>query len=174
MSEQRVTITYTAPQPFLSTETWKQVHAALLSQLPLRNLHWKSSTRPTIRTIQELNTSFVPADTVRDEHHTSQVPQTLLERPLLDAYVVMCEVSPQLVRFVVKTQLCQDTETYKNTVKKQIKDWHTSVVQRKNQEWLIIHIVRPEAKSTGPRMFQVKASVLDKIKADFNIDKRDR
>jgi trafficking protein particle complex subunit 10 len=68
----------------------------------------------------------------------------------------------------------QDTETYKNTVKKQIKDWHTPVSQRKNQEWLIVHIVRPDAKATGARLFQVKSSVLDKIKADFNVDKKDR
>lgn len=92
MSDQRATITYTATASFLSTDHWKQVHAALLCQLPLRNLHWKSSTRPTIRTIQELNVNFVPAEAVRDEH-TSQIPQSLLERPLLNAYVVICEVS---------------------------------------------------------------------------------
>ncbi|PSR94078.1 hypothetical protein PHLCEN_2v4506 [Hermanssonia centrifuga] len=157
MSGQRATITYTAPAAFLTTDHWKQVHAALLSQLPLRNLHWKSVSRPAIRTIQELPLNFVAADTVRDEH-TSQIPQTLLERPLLSAYIVVCE----------------DTETYKNTVRKQIKDWHTSTTQRKHQEWLIIHIVRPDTKSAGARIFQMKASVLDKIKADFNTDKRDR
>lgn len=59
-------------------------------------------------------------------------------------------------------------------MKKQIKDWHTSVVQRKNQEWLIIHVVRPDSKTASQRMFQIKTSVLDKIKADFNQDKRDR
>lgn len=41
-------------------------------------------------------------------------------------------------------------------------------------EWLIIHIVRPDAIATSGRMFQMKASVLDKIKADFNVEKRDR
>ncbi|KAI0341805.1 hypothetical protein BDW22DRAFT_1377071 [Trametopsis cervina] len=157
MSTHRVTITYSAPQPFLSTDHWKQVYAALLCQLPLRNLHWKPSTRPTIRTIQELQVDVVAADAKRDEH-TYQVPQTLLEKPLLNAYIVICE----------------DTETYRNTVKKQIKDWHSSVTQRKNQEWLIIHIVRPDAKSTGARIFQMKTSVLDKIRADFNVDKKDR
>lgn len=91
MAPNRVTITYTAPPTFLSTDHWKQVHAALLSQLPLRNLHWKSASRPSIHTIQELPVNLVPADTVRDEH-TSQVPQTLLERPLLNAYIVVCEV----------------------------------------------------------------------------------
>ena len=59
-------------------------------------------------------------------------------------------------------------------MKKQIKDWHTSVVQRKNQEWLIVHIVRPDNKAAANRIFQIKTSVLDKIKADFNVEKRDR
>lgn len=59
-------------------------------------------------------------------------------------------------------------------MKKQIKDWHTSVTQKKNQEWLIIHIVRPDSVSNTARLFQMKASVLDKIRADFNLDKRDR
>ena len=68
----------------------------------------------------------------------------------------------------------KDTETYKNPVKKQIKDWHTSASQRKNQEWLIIHVVRPDSKAATNSIFQVKASVLDKIRADFNLDKRDR
>lgn len=89
---QRVTITYTAPSSFLSTDHWKQVHAALQSQLPLRNLHWKSASRPTLRTIQQLGVNLVAVDALRDEH-TSQVPQTILEKPLLNAYIVVCEVS---------------------------------------------------------------------------------
>ncbi|CAL1704950.1 unnamed protein product [Somion occarium] len=157
MTAQRVTITYSAPPAFLATDHWKQVYAALLSQLPLRNLHWKSATRPNIRTIQELDVNLVSAEAKQTEH-TSQIPQTVLEKPLLSAYIVVCD----------------DTETYRNTVKKQIKEWHSTVTQRKNMEWLIIHIVRPDAIATSGRMFQMKASVLDKIKADFNVEKRDR
>ena len=59
-------------------------------------------------------------------------------------------------------------------MKKQIRDWHSGAIQRKNQEWLIIHVVPPDSKAAGGRLFQVKASVLDKIKADFNVDKKDR
>ncbi|GBE82036.1 hypothetical protein SCP_0404120 [Sparassis crispa] len=156
-ASQRVLVTYAAPAVFLSTDHWKQLYAALLSQLPLRNIHWKSPSRPTIRTIQELDVKFVASESFRDEP-SSQVPQTLLEKPLLNLYIVACE----------------DNETYKNSVKRQIRDWHASVSQRKNQEWLIIHIVRPEGKATQGRMFQMKASVLDRIRADFNADKRDR
>ncbi|KAH7915010.1 trafficking protein particle complex subunit 10 [Hygrophoropsis aurantiaca] len=157
MSNQHVLVTYASPPPFQNSEGWKQVLAALRSQLPLRNIHWKSTSRPNIRTIQELDIALVALDSFRDEH-TSQIPVTLLEKPLLNLYIVTCE----------------DNDTYRTTVKKQIKDWHSSVTQRKNQEWLLIHVVRPDTRTPDRKFFNMKGSVLDKIKADFNVDKRDR
>ena len=59
-------------------------------------------------------------------------------------------------------------------MKRQIKDWHNTAVQRKNQEWLIVHVVRPDQSVAQGRLFQMKTSVLDKVKADFNVDKKDR
>ncbi|KAI6132070.1 trafficking protein particle complex subunit 10 [Pisolithus croceorrhizus] len=144
MASQRVLVTYVAAQSFQSSDSWTHFLAALPS-------------RPNLRTVQELDVSLVPLDSLRDEH-TSQVPVTLLEKPLLNLYVLSCE----------------DVETYKTIVKKQIKDWHASVNQRKNQEWLIIHVARPDSKNVDRKFFSMKGSVLDKIKADFNTDKRDR
>jgi hypothetical protein len=61
------------------------------------------------------------------------------------------------------------------TVKKQIKDWHNAVSSRKNQEWLILHLVKGETPAqSGGKLFQLKGSVLDKLRTDFNQDKRDR
>jgi hypothetical protein len=91
MSTQRVIVTYSVPQPFLSSDQWTQLHGALSAQLPLRNIHWKPQTRPSIRTIQELEVQLVPLNSVRDEN-TSQVPYSLIEKPLLNLYVVTCEV----------------------------------------------------------------------------------
>lgn len=89
---QRVLVSYSGTQAFLSG-TWPQIHAALVAQqLPLRNIHWKSPSRPSIRTIQELDISLIPLESVRDEH-TSQIPATLLEKPFLNMYVVTCEVA---------------------------------------------------------------------------------
>lgn len=157
MSNQNVLVTYSAPISFLASESWRQVLTALQSQLPLRSIHWKSASRPNLKTIQELELTLVPLDSLRDEH-TSQVPVTLLEKPLLNLYVVTCE----------------DNDSYKTNVKKQIKDWHSTISQRKNQEWIIVHVVRSDIKTTDRKFFNMKSSVLDKIKADFNIDKRDR
>jgi trafficking protein particle complex subunit 10 len=91
MSKQNVLVTYAAPKSFQLSDNWKQVQSALRSQLPLRNIHWKSASRPSIRTIQELDIDLVPLDTIRGEN-TSQIPVTLLEKPLLNIYIVTCEV----------------------------------------------------------------------------------
>ncbi|KAF8911173.1 trafficking protein particle complex subunit 10 [Gymnopilus junonius] len=158
-SSQRALISFTAPPLFLASPNWNKVHAALLAQLPLRNIHWKAASRGSVKTIQELDVSLVPFEALRDEH--TQVPVTLLEKPLLHIYIVHCEDS--------------DQETYRTTLKKLIKDWHTSVTSRKNQEWLILQIIRPDpARQAGGNFFQIKGSVLDKLKTDFNSDKRDR
>ncbi|KAF9246256.1 trafficking protein particle complex subunit 10 [Melanogaster broomeanus] len=157
MSNQHILATFAASPSFQPPDGYKQVIAALRSQLPLRSIHWKSASRRSIRTIQELEVTLVALDSLRGEH-TSQVPMTLLEKPLLNLFVVVCE----------------DNETYRTTVKKQIKDWLTSVMSRKNQEWLIVHVVRPDTKIVDRKFFNMKGSVLDKIKADFNVEKRDR
>ncbi|KAJ7470648.1 trafficking protein particle complex subunit 10 [Mycena latifolia] len=156
---QRVLVSYSGAQAFLSSGSWDQIHTALLAQLPLRNIHWKSPSRPSIRTIQELDISLVPLESLRDEH-TSQIPATLLEKPFLNIYIVTCEDT--------------DLETYKTTIKRQVKDWHSIVTSRKNQEWLILHVVRRDARTPSGNFFQLKGSVLDKLKADFNTDRRDR
>lgn len=91
MPNQNVLVTYAAPQSFQLSDNWKQVESALRSQLPLRNIHWKSASRPSIRTIQELDVDLVPLETIRGEN-TSQIPVTLLEKPLLNIYIVTCEV----------------------------------------------------------------------------------
>ncbi|KAJ6455695.1 trafficking protein particle complex subunit 10 [Mycena sanguinolenta] len=156
---QRVLVSYSGAQAFLSSGSWDQIHTALLAQLPLRNIHWKSPSRPSIRTIQELDISLVPLESLRDEH-TSQIPATLLEKPFLNMYIVTCEDN--------------DLETYKNSIKRQVKDWHSVVNSRKNQEWLILHVVRPDSRTQSGNFFQLKGSVLDKLKGDFNTDRRDR
>lgn len=101
MSAQNVLVTCSAPQSFQSTGNWGQVQSALRSQLPLRNIHWKSASRPSIRTIQELDVTLVPLDSIRGES-TSQIPVTLLEKPLLNIYIVTCEVrtfTPSLAEY---------------------------------------------------------------------------
>ncbi|KAF5391403.1 hypothetical protein D9757_001971 [Collybiopsis confluens] len=157
--QKSIIVSYSAAQSFLSSASWAQILQTLYSQLPLRNIHWKSSSRTSVRTIHQLDVSLVNLDSIRDEL-TSQIPATLLERPLLNIYIVTCEN--------------HDLEAYRATVKKQIKEWHATVSARKNQEWLILHVVRADARTQSGAFFTLKGSVLDKVRADFNTDKRER
>jgi hypothetical protein len=173
---QRVLVSYSGAQAFLSSGSWDQIHTALLAQLPLRNIHWKSPSR-SIRTIQELDISLVPLESLRDEH-TSQIPATLLEKPFLNMYIVTCEVAganmccPKRASDISTQD--SDLETYKTSIKRQVKEWHSVVTARKNQEWLILHIIRPDSRTQSGNFFQLKGSVLDKLRGDFNTDRRDR
>ena len=87
---QRVLVSYAAPPSFVATPNWTKVYASILGQLPLRNLHWKTSVKGSVKTVQELEVALVSFDTLREEH--TQVPVTLLEKPLLHVYIVYCEV----------------------------------------------------------------------------------
>ena len=89
-SGQQARVSIMGPPTFLASPNWTKVHSALTAQFPLRNIHWKSPGRGSLRTIQELDVALVPFDTLRDEH--SQVPTTVLEKPLLHVYIVHCEV----------------------------------------------------------------------------------
>ncbi|EIN07448.1 hypothetical protein PUNSTDRAFT_144927 [Punctularia strigosozonata HHB-11173 SS5] len=155
-TQQRALVTYSASGSFLESEQWKQLRASLLSQLPLRNLHWRSAHRP-LHTIQELPIELVALDSVRYEA-VSQVPLTVLEKPLVNIYITTCE----------------DAETYRLSVKRHMKDWHNTVTQRRNQEWLILHLVGQDVRASRAGFLQMRSTVLDKIKADFNVDRRDR
>ncbi|KAG8906639.1 hypothetical protein FRB99_006427 [Tulasnella sp. 403] len=156
MTDSRVKATYSGPSLFLASGQWLHVFSSLKERFPLRNLHWKSTSRPSIRTVQELGVELVSFDALRDEP-SSQVPATVLERPLLNIYFVSCD----------------DADMYKNAIRKQIRDWHALVTQRRNQEWLIVLVVRPDAQAQTNRLFQ-RGTILDKIRADFNVAKRDR
>jgi hypothetical protein len=90
-ANQPVIISYAAPPTFLASPNWNKVFSTILSLLPFRNLHWKPASRPSIRTIQELNASFVPFESLPDDP-TSQIPGTLLEKPLLHVFILHCEV----------------------------------------------------------------------------------
>lgn len=85
-------MTYAAsPNLHSQGDLWDQLRSAIISQLPLRNLHWKSASRAAIRTVQELPINLVPFESVPGEH-ASQIPGNWLDRPLLNFYVVTCDV----------------------------------------------------------------------------------
>jgi hypothetical protein len=83
-----VTITYTShPAP---SQPINQAIKSLKDQLPLRNLHWKPTTRTSLRTIQELNVELVELGDVPTGGRSAL--GSVLEQPLVNLCVVVCEV----------------------------------------------------------------------------------
>lgn len=66
----------------------------------------------------------------------------------------------------------QDNEVYRATLRTQIREWLDSITAKRHQEWLIVHVT--SGRGSGGKFYQRKGTIVDKIKADFNVGKRDR
>ncbi|KMU75010.1 transmembrane protein 1 [Coccidioides immitis RMSCC 3703] len=166
-----VTVEYTDP-----SNLFPLVEPLLLEVRQLRNLHWKSPTRP-LRSIGCLQIDFVAAQTPEERkrlsdgtsgaatHRRHQIPG-LRRTPYLKIYLLRCD----------------DNETYKATSRKLVREWVKAKGSGSQDnhdacEWLVIHVVEangsraevpekpgPMAKWPG----RSSTSVLEKLKADFN------
>lgn len=93
---QAVVSTYSASPSFLSSPDWASIRTAVRSHLPLRNLHWKPASRPSLRTIQSVDVEFRALEMGVNRGEDSERPGpggSFLEKPLLNIYFVTCEVS---------------------------------------------------------------------------------
>ncbi|GAA5838645.1 hypothetical protein JCM11251_003252 [Rhodosporidiobolus azoricus] len=149
MAQRGIPVAYEA---LPSTADYEMVRADVERQLPLRNLHWvrKSGASRTIRTIQALPLHFRPLEAFSDAR------ADLLERPYLHLLFVVCD----------------DSEVYRATLRTQIREWLDSVTSKQHHEWLIVHVT--SGRGGVAKFYQRKGSIVDKIKADFNIGKKDR
>jgi len=156
-----------------------QTQPIIESKLPLKNLHWKSPTRPA-RSIELLRVGFTPAPKDPSErksssdgagpvsHRRHQIPG-LRQTPYLKVYLLRCD----------------DNDTYKATARKTLREWikaqgspgssqSAASSQEKHDafEWLIIHVVQDSDGEKTPtatsKWGRGTSTVLEKIKADFN------
>ncbi|KAF0436082.1 Trafficking protein particle complex subunit 10 [Gigaspora margarita] len=153
MDGKKVTVTY-----FDEYGIWPKIADDFRTHLPLRNLHWKSAKGST-RNIMVLGVELkrFTSETPEKPH---MLPETLLEKPYLNLYFVNCD----------------DNEVYRQTVRQKIRDWVNVVTAplKKNQEWLIVYVTKQEARAAKYFSMNMKGTVFDKIKADFNAARRDR
>ncbi|KAJ5717084.1 hypothetical protein N7488_002730 [Penicillium malachiteum] len=170
-----VTVEYTDPSGLFPL-----IQPIIESKLPLKNLHWKSPTRP-VRSIESLRIGFVEAQAEDVEPKTSsdgtsavthrrhQIPG-LRQTPYLKVYLLRCD----------------DNDTYKATARKTLREWikaqgasstsqSTGSSQEKHDafEWLILHVEQDgegaeKAPATTSKWGRGTTSVLEKVKADFN------
>ncbi|GAA6024476.1 hypothetical protein JCM10207_004507 [Rhodosporidiobolus poonsookiae] len=137
-----------------SSADYNTVRADIQRQLPLRNLHWvrKSGAIRTIRTIQALAVDFKPLESYARGASSAD----LLARPYLHVLFVVCD----------------DNEVYRATLRSQIREWLDTVTAKQHQEWLIVHVT--SGRGGVAKFYQRKGAIVDKIKADFNVGKKDR
>ncbi|KAI5266202.1 hypothetical protein E4T47_08310 [Aureobasidium subglaciale] len=152
----KVTVEYHDPSaifPLISRD--------LASRLPLRNLNWKSPSRP-LRSIGALHVEFVPdAQTEASESDKLQRVDSYGSRP--GAATVAKErrhqipglrQTPYLRIYLLR---CDDKDTYKASSRQLLRDWlretappaqSSSAVNRSEDhdaaEWLILHVVIPD------------------------------
>ncbi|KAJ5480319.1 hypothetical protein N7530_005828 [Penicillium desertorum] len=170
-----VTVEYTDPSGLFPL-----IQPIIESKLPLKNLHWKSPTRP-VRSIESLRIGFTPAQESNERksssdavhgavaHRRHQIPG-LRQTPYLKVYLLRCD----------------DNETYKATARRNVREWikanalsqssqSATTSQEKHDafEWLILHVVpdgdaADKAATPTSKWGRGSTTVLEKAKADFN------
>ena len=167
----------------------------LRHRLPLRQLHWKSTSRP-VRTIDTLNLTLVP-DKERLDIQDSGLGSTG-ESPRKERrhQIPGLRQTPYLKIFLLQ---CNDVDSYRADSRKLLRDWvkdhtppsqsSTSLNKQENHdafEWLIVHLLSVSTDGAASRPPSVartesdkkqgssrwpsrsSSSVIEKIRADFN------
>ncbi|OAL01667.1 hypothetical protein IQ06DRAFT_375944 [Phaeosphaeriaceae sp. SRC1lsM3a] len=213
LSSSKVTVEYHDPSGVFSL-----IQEDLVARLPLRNLHWKAPTRP-LRSIDSLHVDLVPSkESVQtpEPSNTGLAPPTgtpgaatrttdeIFRAPTKEKQrrhqIPGLRQTPYLKVYLLR---CDDSDTYKSTARKQIRDWvkeHTPPSQSSSSsaqenhdayEWMIIHVVVPETPAasqprgssstttgekektgTASRWARGTTTLLEKLRADFNISSK--
>ena len=148
------TVEYSDPSGLF---TW--IRPTLLSCLPLRNLHWNSSTRP-IRSISSLHADLVPDAATLSARVTSQGNDGLKDAKRTSSadgghkerrhQIPGLRRTPYLKIYFFQ---CDDIDTYRASARQSLRDWvnkqgpssQSSVNVNKQEnhdahEWLVIHV----------------------------------
>ena len=92
MPQRSVLVTYTL-HPTPAPGSLNPIQAALngiRAQFPLRNLHWKSSSRTALRTIQEVDVTLLELGEAGS--FSKEIAGSILDWPLVNLCLVVCEV----------------------------------------------------------------------------------
>lgn len=164
----------------------------LAARLPLRNLHWKAPTRP-LRSIDSLHVDLVPskesaqlAEAASAALASSQgatgtptrTTEEILRPPTKEKQrrhqIPGLRQTPYLKVYLLR---CDDSDTYKSTARKQVRDWvkeHTPPSQSSSSsaqenhdayEWMIIHVVIPETPAASQPRGSSSGTTGDKEKS---------
>ena len=163
--------------------------------LPLRHLHWTSTSRP-VRTIDSLHVTFVADEELLDANNNGPAPKGESPRKERRHQIPGLRQTPYLKVYLLQ---CSDVDTYRANSRKLLRDWvkdhtppsqsSTSLNKQENHdafEWLIVHVLPASADGATSRPSSVartesekrssssrwpsrsSSSVIEKIRADFN------
>ncbi|KAJ5135657.1 uncharacterized protein N7515_004935 [Penicillium bovifimosum] len=170
-----VTVEYTDPSGLFPL-----IQPVIESKLPLKNLHWKSPTRP-VRSIESLRIGFTPAQESEERKSSSENAQGAV--PHRRHQIPGLRQTPYLKVYLLR---CDDNETYKATARRNLREWikanastqssqSATASQEKHDafEWLILHVVpdgdaADKAATPTSKWGRSSTTVLEKAKADFN------
>ena len=93
-----INVTYTSAPTSLRQLPY--ILSSLNAQLPLRNFHWKSATKPSVRTVQQCDVRLHKLVDVQTKQQGWKLPRdvetgSLVEGSLVHICFVECEVSPK-------------------------------------------------------------------------------
>lgn len=185
-----VTVEYADP-----SGTYPSLSPELRRRLPLRHLHWKSSSRP-VRTIDSLHVTLIADEGPLDANDNRPAPKGESPRKERRHQIPGLRQTPYLKIYFLQ---CIDVDNYKVNSRKLLRDWvkdhtppsqsSTSLTKQENHdafEWLIVHVLPASADEDTSRPSSVartesekrssssrwpsrsSSSVIEKIRVDFN------
>lgn len=196
---QPIPVTYSSPPNLQRHLPW--ILNSLNVQLPLRNLHWKTPSRPVIRTIQECDLRFVnlieaqSRGDVKDWIAPDEVEygNLLSQCPLIHVCFIECEVSPAGMSSVLQVKLThvqylQDNDAYKASCRPYLNTWISSIpaMQHCQKVIVLVNTLTPlgykpsESKGgvfgniRGTSSANGSSAILSKMKADFEVGSKER
>ena len=170
-------------------------NSELRRRLPLRHLHWKSTSRP-VRTIDSLNVTLIEDKEIPDVDEKGPAPKSGSPRKERRHQIPGLRQTPYLKIYLLQ---CSDADDYRVNARKLLRDWvkdnipssQSSVSLNKQEnhdafEWLIIHLrptstdgARSRSSNLAGNELEKKQSssrwpsrsfsnVIEKIRGDFN------
>lgn len=177
------------------SRTYPSLSHELRRRLPLRHLHWQSTSRP-VRTIDSLHVTLNVDEQSLDANGNGPAPKGESPRKERRHQIPGLRQTPYLKIYLLQ---CSDVDTYRTSSRKLLRDWvkchtpqsqsSTSLNNQENHdafEWLIVHVLPASADGDTPRPSGVartesekrsnssrwpsrsSSSVIEKIRADFN------
>ncbi|KAH8716891.1 hypothetical protein GQ44DRAFT_713193 [Phaeosphaeriaceae sp. PMI808] len=186
LSSSKVTVEYHDPSGVFAL-----IQEDLVARLPLRNLHWKAPTRP-LRSIDSLHVDLVPSKDSRlpEAQNAGLAPpqgasatptrttEEILRPPVKEKQrrhqIPGLRQTPYLRVYLLR---CDDSDTYKSTARKQIREWvkeHTPPSQSSSSstqenhdayEWMIIHVVIPDTPAASQPRWSSTSTTGEKEKS---------